>query len=77
MQKNETKKFNKSAYDTQYIKNHYKNITLKLKPKDYDIISEFCKDLQISRTEFMKNCALYAIDNGLIDDIRAYKSRED
>lgn len=77
MQENETKKFDETAYKRQFNKDHYKNITLSVKPEIFEQITNFCKDVQISRTEFMINCALYAIDNGLIDDIRAYKPRED
>ena len=69
MQENETKKFNKNAYDMQYAKDHYKQMKLNVKPCDYDIIDNFCKDLQISRQKFMINCALYIINHDMIDDI--------
>ena len=77
MQENETKKFDQNAYINAYKKEKYKEMKVQGKPADIDTITNFCKDLQISRQKFMINCALYAIDNGLIDDIRAYKPRED
>ena len=77
MQENETKKFDQKAYIQAYNKEKYKEMKVQGKTEQIDIITNFCKDLQISRQKFMINCALYAINNGLIDEIRAYKPRED
>lgn len=76
MKENETKKFDQKAYIQAYNKENYKNMQMSVKPEIFEKITNFCKDVQISRTEFMINCALYAIDHGMLEDVRDYKSRE-
>lgn len=77
MKEYESNKFNKTAYNNAYNKEKYKNIALRCKPSDYETIEQFCQDLQISKNKFMINCALYIINHDMIDEIRAYKPRED
>lgn len=62
--KNE-KKFNKSEYDRQYHKTHYNNISLRLKPNDYNIIANYCNDNGISKTAYIIACCKYCIDNNI------------
>ena len=77
MQENETKKFDQKAYIQAYNKEKYKNMQMSVKPEIFERVTNFCKDVQISRTEFLINCALYIIEHDMLDDIRAYKPRED
>ena len=69
IQGNEFKKFDQNAYIQAYMKEKYKDIKIHCKLSEYDIIDNFCKDLQISRQKFMINCALYIINHDMIDDI--------
>lgn len=69
MQENETKKFDKNAYDIAYHKEKYKQMKLDIKPEIFDLITKHCEDAQISRTKFLVNCAMYIIDNDLTDKI--------
>ena len=69
MQENETKKYDKIAYNMQYNKEKYKQMKLDIKPDIFELITKHCEDAQISRTKFLINCALYIIDNHLTDEI--------
>lgn len=69
MQENESNKFDQSAYIQAYMKEKYKDIKIHCKLSEYDIIDNFCKDLQISRQKFMINCALYIINHDMLDDV--------
>ena len=69
MQENETKKFDQNAYIKAYNKEKYKNIALRCKPSEYEIIEKFCQDVQISKNKFMINCALYIINHDMLDEI--------
>lgn len=70
MKENETKKYNKNAYNMQYDKDHYKQMKLNVKPEIFDKITTYCKDMDISRQEFMIKAALYIINNNLLDEIK-------
>lgn len=70
MKKNETKKFDQNAYIKAYMKNNYKDIKIHVKPEIFDKITTYCKDMDISRTEFLVKSALYIIDNNLLDEIK-------
>ena len=69
IQENESKKFDQNAYIQAYMKEKYKDIKIHCKLSEYDIIDNFCKDLQISRQKFMINCALYIIKHDMLDDV--------
>ena len=73
MKENETKKFDQNAYINAYKKEKYKEMKVQGKPADIDTITNFCKDLQISRQKFMINCALYIINHDMIDEITQTK----
>lgn len=62
--------FNQKEYDKQYKKEHYKTITLRMKPDIADYITETAKAMGVSRAELLTKATLYFIDNGInIDDI--------
>lgn len=69
MKENETKKFNQNDYIKEYKKQHYKNMNVACNPEDAEKITNYCKDMNISRQKFIIKAVLYAIDNNLIDEI--------
>lgn len=77
MKESESNTFNQNAYVKAYNKEKYKNFNMRLKPDIADKITAFCTDMGISKADFVAKCCLYIIDNNMIDDIRAYKPRED
>lgn len=70
MKENETKKFDQNAYIQAYMKEKYKNMQLRCRPEIFDKITTYCKDMDISRTEFLVKSALYIINNNLLDEIK-------
>ncbi|MCM1224494.1 MAG: ribbon-helix-helix domain-containing protein [Lachnospiraceae bacterium] len=63
-------KFDKTKYKTQYAKQHYKRISIDMKPDTADYITEAAKAMGVSRAELLTKAALYFIDNGIdIDDV--------
>lgn len=69
MKENETKNYNKIAYNNAYNKEKYKNMNLRVKPDIFDYITTFCQDMDISRAEFVQLACLYVIDNDLFGEI--------
>ena len=69
MKENETKKFDKIAYNTAYTKKNYKKMSVDLKPEIVDKITMFCKDMEISKAKFVQIACLYVIDNDLFSEI--------
>ena len=69
MKENETKKFDKIAYNNAYSKQNYKDFNMKIKPEVADKIMNFCKDMNISRAKFVQLACLYVIDNDLFGEI--------
>lgn len=57
--------YNKSDYNNKYNKENYKNAALRIKPKDYEIIDKYCKDMNISKQSLFINAALYIINNDI------------
>ena len=47
------KKFNKKEYDKEYNKNMYKVLSVRLKPADYERISDYCKDKGLTKTDLI------------------------
>ena len=47
----------------EYSKAHYKNIGIKIKEKNADIIEKFSKDLHMSKAELIQKCVLYCYEN--------------
>ncbi len=62
-------KYDKYTYNNNYNKHHYKNIAINIKNEDAEKILNYCKDMNISQTKFLVNCAKYVIDNDLLDEI--------
>ena len=69
MKENETKKFDQNKYIQAYMKEKYKNMQLRCKPEIFDKITDYCKNMDISRADFLIKSALYIIDNDLFDEI--------
>lgn len=57
--------YNKLDYNSKYNKENYKNAALRIKPKDYEIIEKYCKDMNISKQSLFINAALYIINNDI------------
>lgn len=56
----ETKKFNKSAYDKQYNKEHYKQIAIRINPEDWKMIDDYCCETGCSKADLIvKACAAW------------------
>ena len=70
MKENETKKFDQKAYIQAYNKKTYKKMNMDVKPEIFDKITTYCKEMDISRTEFLVRSALYIINNNLLDEIK-------
>lgn len=69
MQENETKKFDKIAYNSTYNKKNYKKMSVDLRPEVIYKINNFCKDMNISKAKFVQLACLYVIDNDLFGEI--------
>ena len=57
--------YNKIDYNKKYNKDNYRNVALRMKPKDYEIIEKYCKDMNISKQSLFINAALYIINNDI------------
>lgn len=57
--------YNNIDYINKYNKEKYKNVSLHIKPKDYEIIDSYCKDMNISKQSFFISAALYVINNDI------------
>ncbi len=47
-------KFNRSAYNAKYAKEHYKRYIADISPELMEDLTEFCSRKNISRAEFLK-----------------------
>lgn len=56
---------NKVKYINNYNKNHYKNINIRIKPEINKMLEDYCKDMNISKAEFVTNAVKYIIDNNI------------
>lgn len=72
MKENETKKFDKIAYNAAYTKKNYKKMSVDLRPEIVCKINDFCKDMNISKAKFVQLACLYVIDNDLFGEIVQY-----
>lgn len=57
-----SQKFNQSAYITTYQKEHYSQFKANIKPELKQEIDNYCKDMQISKPEFLRR-AMEALNN--------------
>lgn len=49
--------------NNKYSSAHYKGLTIKVKPSDYDIIDNYCKDNNISKASLILNACKEYINN--------------
>lgn len=47
-------KFDKSAYNSNYSKTHYKRFATDINPDLWENITDYCKDQNISKPEFLR-----------------------
>lgn len=59
------KSFDKKAYDTQYIKDHYTQCKLWIKPDISADITSYCKSIGVSKNKYMVAATLYCMNNGI------------
>ncbi len=55
--------FNKKEYDIKYVKEHYKQLKMNLKPEDFQMIDDFCKSKKIPRSRFILAACRYFIEH--------------
>lgn len=48
------KTFDKREYNKEYQKSHYKQVTLSLTPELKERLDSYCRDMKISRSEFIR-----------------------
>ena len=66
MNKLHKKPMSQSERSNNYKKrNNIQRIVLDLKPDDYNIIDNFCKNNNISKARFIVNCCKFCIDNNI------------
>lgn len=58
-------KFDKIAYNKEYNSKKYKQLKAEIKPEDYDLIDNFCKNNNISKASFIVKSCKYIIDNNI------------
>lgn len=66
MQENETTYNKKLAYNSTYNKEKYKNMNMRVKPDDAELINNYCNDIGMSRADFLIKAAKYIIENHII-----------
>lgn len=52
------KEFDKAKYN----KEHYKQLKIEIKPDDYDVIDDYCKNNKISKAKFIVEACKYYIE---------------
>ena len=75
MKENESKKFDQNAYIKAYKKEKYKEIKVLCKPSEAEEVANYCKMLNISKSQLLIQSALYCIHHDMIEDIQAEYSR--
>lgn len=56
-------KFNQSKYANEYNKEHYVSCTLRVKPDMNKILTEFSKNLGLSKAALLQKCMVYCYEN--------------
>lgn len=52
------------AFDkAKYNKEHYKQLKIEIKPDDYSLIDDYCKNNKISKAKFIVDACKYYIDS--------------
>lgn len=62
---NMQEKYNESKYKQKYNKLNYKQLKADIKPDDYTIIDNYCKDMGISKAKFIVKCCKYCINHDI------------
>ena len=63
------KKYIKNAYNSDYNKNHYKDLKIRVKFDEYYNIIKFCNDMNISINKLFVKSVQFIINNDLLDEI--------
>ena len=58
-------KFDKVAYNKEYNSKKYKQLKVEIKPENYSLIDNFCKNNNISKASFIVKSCKYIIDNNI------------
>lgn len=64
MKKN-TIKFDSAKYKSQYQKEHYRSLRVRLSLQDYTILTNFSDNLQLSKSSLLQKCLLYCQANDI------------
>lgn len=64
MKKN-TIKFDSAKYISQYQKEHYRSLMVRLPLQDYTILTNFSDNLQLSKSSLLQKCLLYCHKNDI------------
>ena len=56
-------KFNKTKYDSQYIKANYTECKIRFRSKEAAILSEYSENLGISKNALLQKCLVYCYEN--------------
>lgn len=64
-------KFNKTKYDSQYIKANYTECKIRFRNKEAAILSEYSQNLGISKNALLQKCLVYCYNNFI--DVSAVK----
>ncbi len=65
--------FNQNEYNNKYKGDNYARVTCEAKKADIAVIKQYCKDFNISVSQFIQLCCKYCIDNVHIDELKRYK----
>lgn len=55
----------KIAYNAAYTAKNYQKLSANIKPEDYALIDNYCKDTNISKAKFIVKCCKYCIDHNI------------
>ena len=55
----------KIAYNAAYTAKNYQKLSANIKPEDYALIDNYCKDTNISKAKFIVKCCKYCIDHDI------------
>lgn len=55
----------KIAYNAAYTAENYQKLSANIKPEDYALIDNYCKDTNISKAKFIVKCCKYCIDHDI------------
>ncbi len=57
--------FNQLDYIKEYNKKHYVNLTVRVKPEVNKTITDYCKDMNISKAAFITSACKFIINNDI------------